>query len=452
MLLLLIRLTFLFLHMPLIVITLGILLLFLLILVVRLNAFIAFIIAGLAIGIGQGMELNSIVLSIEKGIGNTLGFLVMILGLGAMLGKLVAESGAAQKITNGLIHIFGVKKTRIAVMLTGFIVGVTMFYSVGFVILVPLVFSVAAATGLSLISIALPMLAALSVTHGFLPPHPAPSALSVMFEADIGKTLIYGVIIAVPAILISGPFLTRFIPKVEAKPLKEFMATKMFSEQELPSFSNSILTALLPVILIALSTLILNFFTLEGVWFSIIKFIGNPVISLLLTVLVSTYTLGIARGLKMKEVMDIFGKAVSGITMVLLIIAGAGSLKQVLIDSGVSEYIGKLLQITSMSPLIIGWLIATLIRFSVGSATVAGLTTAGIVLPLVQSTGVSPELMVLSIGSGSLMLSHVNDSGFWLFKEYFNLNVKETLSTWTVMETSIGISGLIGVLILNQFI
>ena len=438
--------------MPLVVITLGILLLFLLILVVRLNAFIAFILVGLAIGMGQGMELNAIVESIEKGIGNTLGFLVMILGLGAMLGKLVAESGAAQKITNGLIQLFGVKNTRIAVMLTGFIVGVTMFYSVGFVILVPLVFTVAAATGLSLISIALPMLAALSVTHGFLPPHPAPTALSVMFEADMGKTLIYGVIVAIPAILISGPILTRFIPKVEAKPLKEFMTTKVFSEVELPSFSNSILTALLPVILIAVSTLIVNFFPLEGLWLSIIKFIGNPVIALLLTVLVGTYTLGIARGLSMDGVMKIYGTAVSGITMVLLIIAGAGSLKQILIDSGVSEYIGNLLQITSMSPLVIGWLIATLIRFSVGSATVAGLTTAGIVLPLVQSTGVSPELMVLSIGAGSLMLSHVNDSGFWLFKEYFNLNVKETLSTWTIMETSIGISGLLGVLVLNQFI
>ena len=438
--------------MPLIVITLGILLLFFLILVVRLNAFIAFILVGITIGIGQGMEPNSIVESVEIGIANTLGFLVMILGLGAMLGKLVAESGAAQKITNVLIEIFGVSNTRIAVMLTGFIVGITMFYSVGFVILVPLVFTVASATGLSLISIALPMLAALSVTHGFLPPHPAPSALSVMFEADIGKTLVYGIIISIPVILISGPFLTHFIPKVEAKPLKEFMATKIFLEDELPSFLNSILTALLPVILITFSTLILNFLNIEGVFFSIIKFIGNPVIALLLTVLVGTYTLGISRGLSMDEVMKIFGKAVSGITMILLIIAGAGSLKQILVDSGVSDYIANLLQITSMSPLIIGWLIATLIRFSVGSATVAGLTTAGIVLPLVKSTGVSPELMVLSIGSGSLMLSHINDSGFWLFKEYFNLNVKETLSTWTVMETSIGISGLVGVLILNQFV
>ena len=438
--------------MPLIIISLGILSLFLLIIVSRLNAFIAFIIVSIGIGIGQGMELNSIVISIENGIGNTLGFLVIILGLGAMVGKLVAESGAAQKITNGLINLFGIKNTRTAVMLTGFIVGITMFYSVGFVILVPLVFTVAASTGLSLISIALPMLAALSVTHGFLPPHPAPSALSVMFEADLGKTLLYGILVAIPSIIISGPILAKFIPKVDAKPLKEFMASKIFEENELPSLSNSLITALLPVILIGFSTILNSFISPDSFLYSIIKFIGNPVIALLLTVLIGIYTLGIARGNSMEGIMKIFGSAVSGITMVLLIISGAGALKQILIDSGVSSYIGGLLELSSMSPLVIAWLIATLIRFSVGSATVAGLTTAGIVLPLVQSSGVSPELMVLAIGSGSLMLSHVNDAGFWLFKEYFNLSVKETLSTWTVMETTIGVSGLIGVLILEKFI
>ena len=438
--------------MPLIIISVGILSLFLLIIVFRLNAFIAFIIVSIGIGIGQGMELNSIVISIENGIGNTLGFLVIILGLGAMVGKLVAESGAAQKITNGLINLFGIKNTKTAVMLTGFIVGITMFYSVGFVILVPLVFTVAASTGLSLISIALPMLAALSVTHGFLPPHPAPSALSVMFEADLGKTLLYGILVAIPSIIISGPILAKFIPKVDAKPLKEFMASKIFEENELPSLSNSLITALLPVILIGFSTILNSFISPDSFLYSIIKFIGNPVIALLLTVLIGIYTLGIARGNSMEGIMKIFGSAVSGITMVLLIISGAGALKQILIDSGVSNYIGGLLELSSMSPLIIAWLIATLIRFSVGSATVAGLTTAGIVLPLVQSSGVSPELMVLAIGSGSLMLSHVNDAGFWLFKEYFNLSVKETLSTWTVMETTIGVSGLIGVLILEKFI
>ena len=438
--------------MPLLIVSLGILFLFFLIVICRLNAFIAFIIVAIGIGIGQGMPLDALVSSVERGIGNTLGFLVMILGIGAMLGKLVAESGAAQQITNGLIRIFGVKNTKAAVMLTGFIVGVTMFYSVGFVVLVPLVFTVASATGLSLIGVGLPMLAALSVTHGFLPPHPAPSALSVMFDADIGKTLLYGIILAIPAILISGPLLTRFLPKVEAKPLKEFMASKTFNASELPSLTNSLLTALLPVLLIGFATIISSLLNVNSTLYDLVNFIGNPVIALLLTLLIGTYTLGVARGKSMDDIMKIYATAASGITMVLLIISGAGALKQILIDSGISQYIGGLLQITSLSPLLIGWIIATLIRFSVGSATVAGLTTAGIVLPLVQTTDVSPELMVLAIGSGSLMLSHVNDSGFWLFKEYFNLSVKETLSTWTVMETSIGISGLLGVLFLNQFI
>ena len=438
--------------MPLVIVFIGILFLFLLITLFKFNGFISFILVAIGIGIAQGMQLNDIVDSIENGIGNTLGFLVMILGFGAMLGKLVAESGAAQQITNGLIKIFGVNYTKVAVMLTGFIVGITMFYSVGFVILVPLVFTVAKATGLSLIGVGLPMLASLSVTHGFLPPHPAPSALSVMFEADIGKTLIYGVLLSIPAILISGPLLTHFLPKVEAKPLKEFMTTRVFKQDELPSLFNSLSTALLPVLLIGFSTLISLLIQEESILSKCINFIGNPVIALLLTLLLGTYSLGISRGKTMNQIMKTYADAVSGITMVLLVISGAGALKQILIDSGVSDYIGGILEISSMSPLLIGWIIATLIRFSVGSATVAGLTTAGIVLPLVQNTNVSPELMVLSIGSGSLMLSHVNDSGFWLFKEYFNLTVKETLSTWTIMETSIGISGLIGVLILNQLI
>lgn len=438
--------------MPLAIVSLGILFLFLFIVFFRLNAFIAFILVALSIGMGQGMALKAMVDSIEKGIGNTLGFLVLILGFGAMLGKLVAESGAAQQITDGLIRIFGVKNTRTAVMLTGFIVGITMFYSVGFVILVPLVFTVASATGLSLIGVGLPMLAALSVTHGFLPPHPAPTALSVLFEADLGKTLIYGILIAIPAIFISGPLLTRFLPKVQAKPLKEFMASKTFTSEELPSLATSLLAALLPVLFIGFATLATSFMEEGTLIFTCISFVGNPVIALLLSVLFATYTLGLARGKNMDSIMKIYAEAVSGITMVLLIIAGAGALKQILLDSGVSDYIGGLLQISSLSPLLIGWIIATLIRFSVGSATVAGLTTAGIVLPLVHTTGVSPELMVLAIGSGSLMLSHVNDAGFWLFKEYFNLNIKETLSTWTVMETSIGISGLLGVLVLNQFL
>jgi Gnt-I system high-affinity gluconate transporter len=406
----------------------------------------------LLVGIFQGMPLETIVPSIQKGIGSTLGFLVLILGLGAMLGKLVADSGAAQRITSKLVDSFGVKYIQWAVVIAGFIVGIPMFYTVGFVILIPLVFTVAAATNLPLIYVGLPMLASLSVTHGFLPPHPAPTAIAGMFNASIGKTLMYGTIVAIPAIIIAGPLFSRTIKNIKATPLPEFYNPVLLKDEEMPKMGISVITALLPVILIGLSTLLDYVLPLNFPFRSLLVFIGNPAMAMLISVLVAIYTLGLARGKKMTEVMSSVSSSIASITMVLLIIAGAGALKQILVDSGVSEYIGELLKDSSISPLLLAWLIATIIRVCIGSATVAGLTAAGIVLPLVSGTSVKPELMVLAIGSGSLMLSHVNDGGFWLFKEYFNLSVKETLSTWTVMETMVGVIGIIGVLILNLFV
>jgi Gnt-I system high-affinity gluconate transporter len=438
--------------MPLLIVILGILLLFVLIAKFKLNAFISFIIVCVFVGVFQGMELDRIVEAIQIGMGNTLGFLVMILGLGAMLGKLVSDSGAAQRITSKLVSSFGIKYIQWAVVVAGFIVGIPMFYSVGFVILIPLVFTIAASTGLPLIYVGLPMLASLSVTHGFLPPHPAPTAIAGMFNADIGKTLLYGIIIAIPTIIVAGPLFTRTIKNIKATPLKEFYNPIVLKEEEMPAMGISLFTTLLPIILILCSTLFTLFVPGEFLLKEVIVFIGNPVIAMLISVLVAIYALGISRGKKMPELMSSVSSSVSSITMILLIIAGAGALKQILVASGVSDYIGALLNGSSISPLILAWFIATVIRVCVGSATVAGLTAAGIALPLIQNTGVSPELMVLAIGSGSLMLSHVNDGGFWMFKEYFNLTVKETLSTWTVMETTVGIMGLIGVLILNIFI
>ncbi|WP_026809150.1 gluconate:H+ symporter [Arenibacter latericius] len=438
--------------MPLLIVVLGILLLFILIARIKLNAFITFIIVSLAVGIAQGMELKMLIQSIQDGMGSTLGFLIIILGLGAMLGKLVADSGAAQQITTRLIAKFGIKNIQWALVLTGFIVGIPMFYTVGFVILIPLIFTIAASTRLPLLYVGLPMIAALSVTHGYLPPHPAPTAIATTFNADIGKTLLYGIIIAIPAIIVAGPLFSRTIKTIEATPLKEFVNPRILKESEMPGIATSIFTALLPIILIMLATLANLFITADNPIMPFINFIGNPAVAMLISVLVAIYTLGLNRGKKMPEIMNSVSSGISGITMILFIIAGAGALKQVLIDSGVSIYIAEILKDSALSPLILGWMVATIIRVCVGSATVAGLTTAGIVLPLVSATGTSPELMVLAIGSGSLMLSHVNDSGFWLFKEYFNLSVNDTLRTWTVMETTVGVMGLLGVLILSLFI
>jgi Gnt-I system high-affinity gluconate transporter len=438
--------------MPLLIVIIGIILLFILIAKFKLNAFITFILVSLFVGIAEGMQLEDVVQSIQNGIGNTLGFLVMILGFGAMLGKLVADSGAAQRITSKLVSKFGIKNIQWALVLTGFIVGIPMFYSVGFVILIPLVFTVAASTRLPLLYVGLPMLASLSVTHGYLPPHPAPTAIAVMFDADLGKTLLYGIIVAIPAIIVAGPLFSRTIKNIKATPLKEFVNPRILEDHEMPGMRISIFTALLPILLIGIATLADLFLPEDFYLKPIIDFLGNPVIAMLIAVLVAIYTLGLARGKKMSEIMGSVSSSISGITMVLLIIAGAGALKQVLVDSGVSDYIANMLSGSTISPLLLAWFIATVIRVCVGSATVAGLTAAGIILPLVSQTGVSPELMVLAIGSGSLMLSHVNDGGFWLFKEYFNLSVRDTLKTWTVMETTVGVMGLIGVLILNTII
>jgi Gnt-I system high-affinity gluconate transporter len=381
-----------------------------------------------------------------------MGSLVLILGFGSMLGKMVSESGAAQRITSRLIDALGIKHIQMAMMLTGFIVGISLFFDVGFFIMIPLVFTVAATTGLPLLYVGLPILAALSVTHGFLPPHPAPTAIVTLFHADLGKTLIYGIIAAVPAIIISGPILSKVLSRIEAKPLQEFINQKVMTDEEMPGFWVSFFSSLLPVILITISTVAGFLLPEDNGVRRILGYIGNPVIAMLIAVMFSIYTLGLARGRKITDIMNSLAHSVTTITMIMLLIAGAGALKQVLVDSGVSKYIGVMLSHSSLSPLFLGWLIATILRFCVGSATVAGITTAGIVLPLVSGGLVNPELMVLAIGAGSLMFGHVNDGGFWLFKEYFNLSIKDTLKTWSVMETSIGITGLLGVLALSLFI
>ncbi len=242
--------------MPLLIVIIGIILLILLITVVKLDTFISFVIISLAVGLAEGMKPGALVASVETGIGSTLGSLVMILGFGAMLGKLVADSGAAQRISASLINLFGIRYIQWALVITGFIVGVPMFYNVGFVIMVPLIFTVASATGLPLLYVGIPMLASLSVTHGFLPPHPSPSAIAVMFKADIGKTLIYGIIIAIPVIILAGPLFSRTLKKIRATPLKEFVNPKVLTEEEMPGIAVSILSAILPVILIILSTIV----------------------------------------------------------------------------------------------------------------------------------------------------------------------------------------------------
>jgi Gnt-I system high-affinity gluconate transporter len=435
--------------MPLVITIAGVVLLLLLITVVKFDAFLSFVIVCLFVGLAMGLSIEETITALTKGLGDTLGFLVLILGFGAMLGRIVADSGAAHRITHTMVGLFGMKRLHWALMLTGFIVGIPMFYSVGFVILIPIVFTLAAATGLPLLFVALPMVASLSVTHGLLPPHPAPTAIAGMFGADMGRVMMLGILLSIPAIIISGPLLAPRFKKIKASPLEEFTGKAPLDEHLLPSKFISILAALMPVLLMGLSALIVPLIDETSKLHAIISGLGNPVMAMLLSVLFALFTLSLRNGNRIPEVMNNLVHAVSSIAMILLIVAGAGGLKEILVASGISDYLADLLRNSGGSPLFLAWLIAAVIRISIGSATVAAMTAAGIVLPLVSDPSVSPELMVLSIGSGSLIASHVNDSGFWMFKEYFNLSIKDTLATWTVMETIISLVGLAGVFVLD---
>lgn len=365
---------------------------------------------------------------------------------------MVGDSGAAQRITSFLIEKFGNKNIQWALVITGFVVGIPMFYTAGFVILIPIVFTVAATTKLPLLYVGIPMVAALSVTHGYLPPHPGPTAIAVIYKADIGLTLVYGIIIAIPAIIIAGPLFARLLTKFRPEPPKGLYQPNVLSEEELPSFANSLFTALLPVILIVAAALSHFIFPEGSFIISFFNFVGDPVIALLLAVLVAIFTLGLFRGKTMPEIMTTVKDSISSIAMILLVIGGGGAFKQVLVDSGVSNYVSDMVTGTGISPLILAWGIAALLRVSLGSATVAALTTAGITLPMIGASTVSPELMVLATGAGSLMFSHVNDPGFWIFKECFNLSIVETLSSWSIMETIVSVMGLAGVMILAYLI
>jgi Gnt-I system high-affinity gluconate transporter len=426
----------------------SILVLVLLIVCAKVNPFIAFLISAVLAGFLSGIPAQDIAGSVQKGIGDLLGGLVVIIIMGAMLGKLVADSGAAQRISEFLMAIFGKKHMNWAMMITGFVVGIPLFFNVGFVLLVPLVFSVAYQFRLSAVYLGIPMLAALSVTHGFLPPHPSPAALVAQFDANMGLTLLYGLIIAVPTTIIAGPVFGTTFKKITASPLSTFQA-QLKPKEELPGIANSLFSSLLPVFLLIGTSLATFLMDTESSIYPYLLFISDPGVVMLLSLMVATYSLGLAMKVPMKALMDSYGVAVKDIAMILLIIAGAGALKQVLMDSGVSDTIALSLQQWEMNPLFLGWLIAALIRIAVGSATVAGLTAAGIIAPMVASGAVDPNLMVISIGAGSLIFSHFNDGGFWLVKEYFNLSIKETFQSWSVMETIIAIVGLIGVLTLD---
>jgi Gnt-I system high-affinity gluconate transporter len=417
----------------------------------RLNVFLTFLLISLMAALLLGMPLPNIVKSVNKGLGDMLGSLVIIIVLGSMLGKLVGVSGAAQKIATSMRNAFGEKYITWAMCATGFIVGIPLYYNVGFFLLIPIIFSVANRYKLPLVYVGIPMLASLSVMHGFLPPHPSPMALTTQFHADISKVFGYGFIVAIPTIIIAGPLFAKTLRNMSSQSIIA-MSVQEMPEGKLPGLTNSILSSLLPVIIIGLSTLIVRFAGGNSQVKDIAAFLGDPSIAMIETIAIATYTLGIRMGLKLNQVMDVYADAVKEVAMILLIIGSAGILKQIFLDSGASGQIASSLQNLNLPPLVLGWIIAAVLRLCLGSATVAGLTAAGIIYPLMQHVPVDPNLMVLSIGAGSLFCSHVNDTSFWVTKEYFGLSMKDVFLSWSLMETLVSVIGLVGVLILNVIV
>lgn len=473
--------------MPLIIVGIGILILLVLISKFKLNAFIALLITSFVVGLLSSMNPFDILDSVLKGVGDTMGKIILILAFGAMLGKILEESGAAHTITFRMTEFMGLKNIQYALLITGFLVGLPMMYNASFLVLIPLIFTFAATTKLPTLWLALPLLSALSVAHCFLPPHPAPTYVSFIYEANVNKVLLYGLVPMIPACLIGGIWLSRFFKKIDVKPPKELFQERHFEKSELPGLGVSILCAVTPVILMLFGALVdLSFgpppakaeltklgienmtgfynhiFTERGysgqttIIISFIltffKFMSDANIALFIAVIVAIFALGLQKGRTMNDVMNSSAKSIGAISMIVLIIAGGGAFSQVLNDSHVIEYIRSISDSIQMNPLLMAFLIASVFRLAVGSATVATLTTAPIMLPIAQHTGTSPELMVLATGAGSVMWSHFNDSGFWMFKEYFGLSVKQTFQTWTVMESTVGIVGIITVLIMSVFI
>jgi len=418
----------------------------------KLHPFIALIVVSLAMGVAAGMPAGAAVKAFQDGVGNVLGFIAVVVGLGTMLGKLMAESGAATRIATTLINLFGEKRVHWAIMIVAFIVGIPVFFQVGFVLLVPLVFTIARRTGTSLVKIGISLVAGLSVVHGMLPPHPAAMLAVTAYKADVGTTILYGLLVGLPTAALAGPIYATWIARRITLPPDNPIADQLGGEstQEMPSFGISIFTVLVPVVLILLATAA-DFFLADGSTLrSVLHLVGNPIVALLIALLFSFWSLTRARHFTKEEVLKFCNDCLAPTATILLVIGAGGGFNAVLVASGVGRAIATIAVGSHASPLLLAWIVAAMIRVATGSATVAMTTAAGIVAPIAIATpGTNAALLVLATGAGALVLSHVNDAGFWLIKEFFNMTVPQTLKTWTVAETIIGVAGLAFTLLLS---
>jgi gluconate:H+ symporter, GntP family len=421
--------------------------LILLIVVGKLNPFICLMVVSLALALAAGMPLEKIVGSFETGVGNTLGHIAIVVGLGTMLGKMMAESGASERIAETLIDLLGERRVSWSMMLAGLIVGLPVFFEVGFVLLVPIAFTVAKRTRTSLIMVGLPMVAGLSVVHSLVPPHPAAMLAVSIFHSDVGKTILYGLMVGIPAAVIAGPLYAKIIAPWIVLDAHNPMAEEFVehdASRALPGFALSVSTILLPVVLMLLGSWAGFLAAPETLVNRLLHFFGSADMALLVAVLISFVTLGLMRGFSRTTILKFSNECLAPTAGITLLIGAGGGFGRILQDSGVSQALVSVALHAHVPLLLLGWLVAALIRLATGSATVSLATAAGIVAPiLAHSPGVRPELLAIATGSGAMIFSHVNDGGFWLVKEYFNMSVADTMKTWSISETLMSIIGLI---------
>jgi len=418
-----------------------------LIAVFKLNPFITLFLISLGLAIGAGMPPASVIRSFENGMGATLGHIAIVVALGTMLGKMMAESGGADQIAQTLIQFFGEKRVHWAMMVIGLVVGLPAFFEVGFVLLIPIAFTVARRTQTSLLLVGIPMVAGLSVVHGLVPPHPAALLAVSIYKADVGRTILYALLIGLPTAVLAGPLFAKFIaPRVQLKndnPMAaDFVAHG--AERSLPGFGLTVSTILLPVFLMLIGSWADTLAASATVLNEALHLAGNDDMALLLGVLLSFFTLGRLRGFSRETILRFSNECIAPTATITLLVGAGGGFGRVLQDSGVSQAIVHIALTIHVPLLLLAWLLAALMRLATGSATVAMSTAAGIVAPIaLHATGVRPELLAIATGAGSLIFSHVNDGGFWLVKEYFQMSVPETIKTWSICETIIAVSALL---------
>ncbi|MFM9448361.1 gluconate:H+ symporter [Streptomyces acidiscabies] len=440
--------------MPLVVVGISVLVLLFLMTRLKLNGFAALLLVAVGVALVRGIPVATIPDVLADGLGGQIGDTMLTIGLGAMVGRVMGDSGAAQRIAGRLLEVCGPRWVQVAMVLTAMLIGVTMFYEVAFVIIVPVAFTLVRVTGANLLWVGLPMSIALSTMHSFLPPHPGPTAVAATFHASVGLTLLYGLFIAVPigaAIALIWPRLP-FVRAMNPTVPTGLVSDKVFEEDELPGLAWSLAVALLPVVLIAgaaVTDMATDAESSASGLVHTVEFIGSAPIALLLTLLVAVWAFGPRIGRSLEEVSASCRGAAQAMAMILLVIGAGGAFKQVLVEGGISDYIKDATDGWSISPIILAWLVAAILRVALGSATVAVVTASGVVLPLVAGSGVHAEIMVLAVSCGSIAFSHVNDPGFWMFKEYFNLSVVQAIKARTTYTTALAILGLGGTLLLE---